>query len=249
MQVESRSRALPAAVTPSEAPRYNQPVFKNAVASRDIRVEFRGNRILSSAVLHRVVAGAGGPENPRALDSLTLTYRSIGYWRPKFSVKRRGSQPDEWEVTVDEGRQYVWGKVDMESDVQSSTTLSHFFPFQPGHPASLTEFKSFVDDYIRYMRDQGYADCSYVPSQAIDDATGTVSMQLRFEEGLRFTVTSVFFASREIQRLFEPMVGKPFSQSRFEATLSGAGLSSEDVEVTVDRSACTVAIAGRRGGP
>jgi len=153
-------------------------------------LEFHGNRFIADALLWQVVDSLPPGASPRDMRetltrALTQLYRSFGLFDAQISVDPVGEKPSTYSVNIEEGKIYQWGHVEVTSQTIPPKTLEALFPIKSGEVPNLVEFKGFMDDFIKNLREQGYSDCSYIPTFNYNRQTGTVDLQVKIYEGVR----------------------------------------------------------------
>jgi outer membrane protein insertion porin family len=181
-------------------------------------VVFRGNQVLPSPELNRVISGVaiGVPYSEplfrRMLDqSIRPLYEERGRIRVTFgevtTAKSRDNEGIVVTVEINEGESYNLGEVRLEgASLAQSTELTKEAGWRTGAIANFTEIKASMDRIRRKFQTQGYLRVDSLVEREIKDDEHIVNLVVKIDPGPRFTMGKLKIVGLNI--LTEPVIRK-----------------------------------------
>jgi outer membrane protein insertion porin family len=208
-------------------------------------VNFRGNHVIPSNVLHDAVAGAAiGTQytEDRFRDVLNASIRPLYEARGRVRVAFPELQTEPVTdvkglrvlVTIDEGESYTLGKVTVagQTPVHVDTLLKEA-DLKTGDVANFDKVNKGVDAIGKAVRHAGYLDVKVLPDRKIDDGKKSVDVTYYVDPGTQYTMGKLTVngldleGEAEIKRIWILTQGKAFNPEYpdfFLSTIKREGL-------------------------
>lgn len=181
-------------------------VFRPAKLPKLRQVTFEGNHAIDTATLenaiHKVAVGEDYSDREFRLvveSNLTLRYEELGYLQVKFpKITATPQAPDSIAalVTIQEGRPWKLGDVEITGDNLPVGRMLHVGKFHKGEAANWREIQKSIASMNQVLRADGYLSPHGNPSRIFHDETGMVDVRVEVQRGARF-----YFGTLEIQGL------------------------------------------------
>jgi outer membrane protein assembly factor BamA len=181
-------------------------VFRPAKLPKLRQITFEGNHAIDSATLentiHKVAIGEDYSDREFRLvveSNLTAKYEELGYLQvrfPKITAVPQGPDSIAASVTVEEGRSWKLGDVQLAGDNLPADQMVRAGKFRKGEVANWKEIQISIARSFQVLRADGYLSPHGNPNRIFHDETGMVDLRVDVQRGARF-----YFGTLEIQGL------------------------------------------------
>jgi outer membrane protein insertion porin family len=161
---------------------------------------------------------------------LSQGFVRASFGQPKVSFAANAGKPDtsavQIEVPIVRGSRYVWmGAAWTGNKAFTSAELDQVMGLREGQPADGMAIQAAWDRVRKEYGSQGYLDAAIDPQPVYDDAKGTVSYQVKIDEGSPYTMGKLVISGLSVEAearvreawLIQP--GKTFDLDYFQAFL------------------------------
>jgi outer membrane protein insertion porin family len=191
-------------------------------------VEFRGNHVVPSNLLHDAMAAAIGAEytEDRFREILTNSIRPLYEARGRMRVRftELATEPTKEvrglkvTVTVDEGRSYTMGKIAIDGPApETAAELLHKIDMKTGDVANFDKVEQGLETMRKALRREGYLNAKVTADRVVDDGHESVDAAIHVDAGPQYTMGKLTVAGldlegeAEILRIWTMKMGKPFN--------------------------------------
>jgi outer membrane protein insertion porin family len=191
-------------------------------------VEFRGNHVVPSNLLHDAMAAGIGAEytEDRFREILTNSIRPLYEARGRMRVRFTGLATEPTKevrglkvtVTVDEGRSYTMGKIAIDGPApETAAELLRKIDMKTGDVANFDKVEQGLETMRKALRREGYLNAKVTADRVVDDAHETADAAIHVDAGPQYTMGKLTVAGldlegeAEILRIWTMKMGKPFN--------------------------------------
>jgi outer membrane protein assembly factor BamA len=181
-------------------------VFRPAKLPKLRQITFEGNHAVETATLERAIHNIAIGEDYSDREfrlvveaNLTPKYEELGYLQvrfPKIAAVSQGPDSIAASVTVQEGRPWKLGDVELAGDNLPVDQMLRAGKFHKGELANWKELQISIARMYQVLRADGYLSPQGNPNRIFHDDTGMVDVRVEVRRGARF-----YFGTLEIQGL------------------------------------------------
>lgn len=217
-------------------------------------VEFRGNHVVPSNLLHDAMAAGIGTEYTEDRfreilnSSIRPLYEARGRMRVKFTAietqPAKEVQGLDVIVTIDEGRSYMIGKIGIEGPAPADAAeLLRKIDMKAGDVANFDKVDAGLEAMRKGLRKLGYLNAKVTADRVVEDAHESVDAAIHVDAGAQYTMGRLTVAGldldgeAEVMRIWTMKLGKPFNPeyaNYFLGVIRQQGLFEHLGKTTVD---------------
>ena len=191
-------------------------------------VEYRGNHVVPSNLLHEAMTAAIGTEYTEDRfreilnSSIRPLYEARGRMRVKFTAietqPAKEVQGLDVIVTIDEGRSYAIGKIAIDGPAPAEAAeLLRKIDVKAGDVANFDKVEAGLEAMRKGLRKLGYLNAKVTADRVVDDAHESADAAIHVDAGPQYTMGRLTVAGldldgeAEIMRIWTMKLGKPFN--------------------------------------
>jgi outer membrane protein assembly factor BamA len=164
-----------------------------------------------------------------AAERVREAYQDKGHFNPdvEFKVNQVSAEPPGSQIevvvrVVEPGQQYRLSRLHWKSmTLFSEQQLLDLMPIHPGEIFSRAKIAEGLENARKLYQSRGYINMTQIPKTVVDEAEGTIALDIDVDEGGKFTLRSVGFSgltTGQLQEAFasvKPFYGQPYNPALY----------------------------------